>query len=365
MFARKKKVETKPPVSQDEINDCLAKAVADGDMVNLKFAFTPNSPLRQESPEPLQSDKYRYLRSHETERGARYREALALVQRADIQDHHNNELAAKRPARLHADVVMATADNAVRFEKYTVAAQAYETLRIREPMREEYAKQADAALESGDLKKAVRGYRIAVGLSYDYAAFPEPSPLVPNYQSRALMLHAVYPRKPEESIAMLPPDKQVVAALNYLLLDGELAARLQGRSVGVLVDFIAEYVRLRDPQWDAFAARYREACDLVTEYNEKVKALRTDEQQGSEQLREDIAMQDEDIDPMQIPARLLGRTIEDGEWWQYLKDLAYQHPAAVLFVARQMAWRDQEIITPRFHPGAPLGKALGLYDGNA
>ena len=41
-------------------------------------------------------------------------------------------------------------------------------------------------------------------------------------------------------------------------------------------------------------------------------------------------------DPRLISAHLLGRKIENGEWWQYMKELAYEHPAAILFVARQV-----------------------------
>ncbi|MBI1320585.1 MAG: hypothetical protein GC168_16805 [Candidatus Hydrogenedens sp.] len=358
----KKKTETKRPVGQADIDACLAKAVAQGDMVNLKFAFTPNSPLRDESPEVLDTAKYAYLRPSDADRGGAYDQALALVSRPEIQQHHVTQLKAKRPAQLHADVVMALADNAVRLEKFTVAAQAYEMLRIRERMREEYAAQAEAALDQGDLNTAVRGFRIATGLSYDYAAFPEPMPLVPNYQSRALMLHAIYPKRPEDSIALLPPERQIPAALNYLLLDPELAARLREKPADVLVNFIAEYVRQRDPQWDEFVKRYREACEIVRDIGEKMKGIADQKQEQGAKLREEIALQELGVDPKEVPAKLLGRSIEPGDWWQYLKDLVYQHPASVLFVTRQMVTRDIEIVMPRFYQNAPLGRALGLFD---
>jgi len=361
VFGRKK-TETKRTITQAEIDGCLAKAVAQGDMVNLKFAFSPNSPLRQESPEILESAKYAYLRPADGERDNAFQAALTLVSRSDIQRHHTEQLNAKRPAQLHAEVVLALADNAVRLEKFTVAAQAYEMLRIRERMREEYAKQADAALDAGDLSTAVRGYRIATGLSYDYAAFPESMPLVPNFQSRALALHAIYPKRPEDSIALLPPERQIAAALNYLLLDPELAARLHGKPADLLVKFITEYVRQRDPKWDEFVGRYREACELVREYADRMKQLAEQKQEAGAKLREEIALQELGLDPKEVPAKLLGRTIEPGEWWQYMKDLVYQHPAAVLFVTRQVVSKDQEIVIPRFYQDAPLGRALGLFD---
>jgi hypothetical protein len=360
MFGRKKSTSTKAEVTQADIDGCIARAIAEGDMVNLNFCFSPNSPLRQESPENLQSDKYTYLRPT-GERSALYDEALQLASRPDIQAHHKEQLSTKRPAQLHAEVVLALADNAVRLEKYTVAGQAYERLRIRERMRGLFTKEGIAAVDAGDMPRAARAFRVASGLSYDYAAFPEPLPLAPNYQSRALMLHAIYPRNPLDSVAMLPPDRQLQVALEYLLLDPALAAPLLEKPLETQADFLAEYVRQRDPRWDVFAQRYREAVDMVNAVAERMKQV--EQQQGANsQLAAEIAAQEAGIKPEEVPAKLLGRNIEKGEWWQYLKDLAYQHPAAVLFVARQIVAKDTEILLPRYVRDAPLGKKLGLYN---
>ncbi len=247
LFGRKKTVQTKT-VSQDGIDGAIARAVAEGDMVNLAFVFSPNSPLREGSPEILETPKYAYLRAMPESRTPYFEQALALTSRADIREHNRAQLSSKRPAQLHAELVLLLADNAVRLHKHTVAGQAYEKLRIREKMRDLFAAEADKALDAGNVETAARGYRIASGLSYDYAAFPEPMPLVPNYQSRALMLHAIYPRKPEECVAMLPPQQQAQVALEYLLLDPALAARLLSRPTDLLADFLAAYVRQRDPQ---------------------------------------------------------------------------------------------------------------------
>ena len=75
-------------------------------------------------------------------------------------------------------------------------------------------------------------------------------------------------------------------------------------------------------------------------------------------LAKEIAGQLAD-DPMRIPAFLVGRTIEDGEWWQYLKELAYMHPAGALFVVRQVVG-DREILLPCHKPDSPVAKELGL-----
>lgn len=359
LFGRKKNTSGKQEVTQAEIDGCIARAIAEGDMVNLVFCFSPNSPLRQESPEVLDTDKYEYLRPAQ-QKGAYYDDALRLASRADIQSHHREQLATKRPPQLHAEVVLALADNAVRLDKYSVAAQAYERLRIRERMRELFAQQALAALDAGDIPTAARGYRIAAGLSYDYAAFPEPLPLIPNYQTRALMLHAIYPRTPQESVAMLPPDRQIQVALEYLLLDPALSAQLLDKPLETKAAFLAEYVRQRDPQWEAFAQRYREAVDIVNKIAEHMQ--QAEQRPGANaQLAAEIAAQELGIKPEEVPAKLLGRSIEPGEWWQYLKDLAYQHPAAALFISRQVVSKDQEIIMPRFVRDSPLGKKLGLY----
>jgi hypothetical protein len=266
---------------------------------------------------------------------------------------------------LHAELVLAVADNAVRLDKHTVAAQAYERLRIRDKMRDLFAAQADAALDAGDVELAAKGYRIAVGLSYDYAAFPEPLPLIPNYQTRALMLHAIYPRRPEDSVALLPPDRQMQVALEYLLLDPALAARLAHKPLDLLASFLAAFIRQRDPRWDDFVGRYREACDMVNAMAERLKQQEQQGAGGDGQLRAEVAAQEADFSPREVPAKLLGRAIEPGEWWQYMKDLSYQHPAAVLFVTRQVVAKDQEVLLPRYFRGAALGQRLGLYSESA
>lgn len=361
MLFGKKKEAVKTAVTPDDIAGAAARAVAEGDMVNLVFAFSPNSPLRQNSPELLHTAKYAYLRAQDGARTAAFDEALRLATRADIAEHNRLQLETKRPAQLHADLVLRLADNAVGLGKYTVAAQAYERLRVRERMRDLFAEQGDAALDAGDIERAAHGYRIASGLSYDYAAFPEPLPLVPNHATRALMLHAIYPKRPEESIALAPPERHMEMALEYLLLDPALASRLYNRPVGVMADFLAAYVRQGDDRWDVFAARYREASDMV---NRMAEHMQQQARQGSTdngQLQAEVALQEMDFKPEEVSSRLLGRSIESGEWWQYLKDLAFQHPAAILFVSRQMVAKDQEIILPRFYHEAPLGKKLGLY----
>ena len=43
---------------------------------------------------------------------------------------------------------------------------------------------------------------IALGLQYDYAAFPEPLPAVPDYQERAPALHSVYPASTEQTLSL-------------------------------------------------------------------------------------------------------------------------------------------------------------------
>lgn len=77
--------------------------------------------------------------------------------------------------------------------------------RIRRRMREEYLDAADDALAAGDIKTAVRGYVIGAGLDYDYASFPEPLPLIADFQAKALTLHADYPQRPEDSVSLQAP----------------------------------------------------------------------------------------------------------------------------------------------------------------
>lgn len=355
---RKKHVETKTEVTQDEIDQCVAKAVAEGDFVNLRFLFSPNSPLRDYSIEEVGDAKYAYLRDGDRN-DPHYQRALKLATDPAIQAHNKKQLAYKGQPQLHAELVLRTGDNALRLEKYSVAAQAYELLRIREKMREAFLDEADAALDAGDVDRAVRGYMMGCGLRYDYAAFPEPLPGTPNYQSRALMLHAVYPQKPEDCVCLLPPKIHTRAALEYLL-DSQAVTRLENRPDEILIELLVKLVRKNDPEWAAFAARYKESCDLLKQYGEALRLKQENAKDDAVSLEEEIEEQQGDKDPAKIPARLLGREIPNGEWWQYLKELAYQHPASALFITRQFVARDMEIIMPRYVKDSAVISRLGL-----
>ncbi len=345
------------PVSQDTVDACIAWAVSRGDMVNFRFCFISYSPLRSDSTEDVSTPKYSYLRPAD-ENDPHYREALELVQRPEIRDHVSAQLSKKGQAQLPWELVLKLADNAVRLNKMTTAAQAYELLRIRRRMMELFYVEGDRALDDNRIDDAVRAYAKATALGYDYAAFPEPLPAVPNYQTRALMMHAIYPQKPEDCIALQPPDTHLRAALGYLLSD-EAAARLDSRPAPTRVAFLETLVRTLDPEWDAFAKRYHEACDMILKYGDKNKNPEQDADDGAS-LAEEIEKAQKERDWNAIPATLLGRPIDSGAWWQYLKELAYQHPAAPLFISRQIVSRDVEILMPRYVKNSEIVQRLGL-----
>jgi len=348
-------VESKS-VDFEVIASAIAKAMCLGDMVNLRLIFAPFSPARPNSSENFDMPKYEYLLpDDELAEGKSYKDCLAEVRRLETKAHIQQELQANRPPQLPAHLVMTLADNAVRLGKYSIAAQAYELLRIRDRMQLEFLNQADAAFDAGDIAKAAKGYIVAVGLAYDYAAFPEPLPLAPDFQTRALLLHAEYPRTMADCVGVWETERLVAAALNYLLLDPELAARLDKRALDLRLAFLKEYVLQRDPGWAQFVERYQSASAALRAFADRLKAS-----QGEQSLAEQIKNQSGE-DPRTIPALLLGREIENGEWWQYLKELAAQHPAAAFFVARQ-AIGDTEILLPRHAPGSLLAQALNMPD---
>lgn len=353
-----KDFEVKGPVEYATIAQALAKAVYEGDIVNFRLLFAPFSPARQSSTESFDTPKYAYLLPDEAMTGEpRYREALDKVNQPELREFVEAELEANRPAQLPAGLLLMLADNAVRHGKFTSASQAYEMLRIRGRMQQMFLDHANAALDRGDVPTAVRGYVIYTGLAYDYAAFPEPLPAIPDYQTRALVLHADYPESPEASIGMLETGSLLQKAFEYLLTS-EAAGALSERPENVRLDFLAELVRQSDPHWDEFLQRYKEASELAARFGERLSASG-----GDLSLAEEIERELGE-DPRQIPATFLGRSIEGGEWWQYLKELAYEHPAAALFVARQ-AVGDVEILAPRYKPDSPVARALGVETGGA
>ena len=355
-MAAAKSSATMKTVDPDDLASALAKAIFEGDIVNFRLLFAPFSPARRDSSQSFAMPKYAYLLpDDEMRRDAAFQRFLELVKRPETMRHVQGELDANRPAQLPSELILPLADQAVRLEKTSSAAQAYEILRIRARMQEEFLAQADAALDAGNLSTGVRGYVIAAGLAYDYAAFPEPLPAVPDYQTRALMLHGVYPERPEDCAGVRETAPFLSMALSYLM-EPALAARLENRSTELRLAFFVEWVRRRDPTWDDFARRFREATAFARGFGARLER-RMAESLG---LAEEIEEQQGE-DPRQIPALLLGRTADPGEWWQYLKEIACEHPAGVLFLARQ-AVGDCEILVPRYIADSEPARALGLLE---
>jgi len=344
-------------VDLDLVARALAKAVADGDIVNLRLLFAPFSPARADSTEVFSDGKYGYLLPGNNNGGPAFDAALKAVKQDKVWAHVQRELAANRPAQLPAELVLLLGDNAVRTGKWTSAAQAYELLRIRRRMQEEFYAQGLAALSAGDVPRAVRAFRTGAGLGYDYAAFPEPMPAVPQYQTRALMMHGTYPARPEDSIALLDPELHAQIALDYLLYDTEAAGRLHALPLETRLAFLRELVQQADPAWGKFVAQFTEACKLTHAIGTRLQKSSANQ---PETLADEIAEQ-QSSDPWDITRSLLGRSIDGGAWWQYLKELAFEHPAAALFISRQIIG-EVEILMPRLRADSPVSKALGLAD---
>ncbi len=345
-------------VNPELVAKALAKSVHTGDIVNFRFLFLPFSPARQDSPERFETDKYAYLLPDaEMERDRQFQDLLQRVRRDDLWQHIHRELNEQRPAQLPSELLLMLADNAVRLGKYNSAAQAYELLRVRARMQDEFFEAADRALDAGDVPRAVRGYLVATGLAYDYAAFPEPLPKVPDFQTRALALHGDYPTKPEDYIALRPIDAFLRTALEYLLLSPEAAARLDERPTDVRTTFLFELIHRCDPAWTEFAARFREAYAMSQELSTRLASNQRNDG-ADEGLADELAAAMRD-DAVRIMSHLLGRVIPEGEWWQYLKELAYEHPAAALFVCRHVVG-DVEVLMPIHAKDSVIAKELRL-----
>lgn len=336
----------------------FAAAVASGDVVNFRLLLSSFSPGRLDSTERYEDAKYRYLQPTEAlQKEQRYRDALALLESPAIRDHIERELAAKRPAQLPSEPLLMLADNAVRLGKYTSAAQAYETLRVRRGMQDVFYDEGTSALGANEVAKSVTAFRIAAALDYDYAGFPEPMPKVPDYQKRALIVHARYPARQEDSVPLMPESEQVNRVIEFLLNDAEAIARLREHPVDLRTKFAVELVRQVDSEWGEFEERYAAACVLTRTIGEAL--LRKDRQAKSVSLEEEIAEQQTEEAPEDVMATLLGRKLEPGEWWEYLKEIALTHPAAIFFISRQLVG-DREVLLPRYRADSKLVEALGL-----
>jgi hypothetical protein len=174
-----------------------------------------------------------------------------------------------------------------------------------------------------------------------------------------LIIHGPYPVRPEDCAALLPDEQHVNLALEYLLGDAEAAGRLREHPLDQRVAFVRALVARIDPEWPVFRGRFADACTQVASLAERFRAAGArHEAAHSEGLEEEIEDQLAGH-PMGITATLLGREISGGAWWQYLKELAYKHPASVLFMSRQIVG-DEEILVPRLRKDGILARALGL-----
>ncbi len=347
-------------VEQEIIDLALAKAIADGDIVNFRFLFLPYSPLREDSTEDINSIKYSYLLpDEEEEQNPAFKSALELVSRKDIREHVQKELHKKGPAQLHSDLLLSLADNAVQKGKYTSASQAYELLRIRHRMQELFFAQGEKELEKGNIPLAVRAYYIASSLEYDYSAFPEPLPAVPRYHDQALILHAEYKTQWNECIGNLPLETFLKTSFNYLFLLPEHAGKVTTKPIEVQVPFLVELIHLIDPSWEQFIQRVNQAIPLLQELYQELKT-RIEHIAGG-QLWEDEWDEGLDVEKyMELSAILLGRKLNQKDWWVYLRELSYEHPPSALFVARQMIGKEHEIIVPRYDTNNPIAQQLTL-----
>lgn len=362
-MSRKKPIAA-PPVAADPETTAtsLAKAVAEGDIVNFRMIFAPFSPARDYTSEDFASSKYQHLLADDEIAGtAEYTEALRAVKDDGTWNHIQSELSESRPPCLASGLLMLLADNALRRGKHSAAAQAYEMLRIREEMQSEFAAEANRLLEAGEIERAVKGFDIAAGLNYDYAGFPDPLPLVNDYQTRALMLHGEYPPRPQDCVAAMPAERFVEIAFNYLLNDRGLAKQLLEHTLENQLAFLYALIHLRDPEWDEFATRFKEACALLERFAGTLVPGAAGNN-GKPSLQNEVDAEQAG-DPWVLPVALLGRELEDAQWWQYLKELAVKHPAAPLFIARQLMG-EVEILAPRLSADSPIPKALGLPTGS-
>ena len=341
------------------LDECLAHAVAEGDIVNFRLLFMPASPFREDSPEDASTPKYDYLfRNHPMRPGTGKR--LAAVSRPEIGRFVREQLARKGPPRLPWQLLLALGDNAARLGKYTAASQAYELLRVRRRFQDLTLDKADAQLRQGNIQTAVKGYGIALGLQYDYGAFPEPLPAVPDYQERAPALHQAYPATPEQTLALQDDEVLCRAALGYLLPFKEFSGRFQQFEPETLVPFTAALIRALDEDWDAFAAAFKDAERRASAHQSLFNKLNSYTADVLEVLAEEVLEEGLLPELRAIPGLLTNAPGENREWWHYVKVMAFRHPGAPVFVARQRLSANEEIIVPRYRQDSELAKALGL-----
>lgn len=337
----------------------LANAIAEGDYVNFRLIFAPASPFRLDSPEDATTPKYQYL-FPENENSPRYQAAVRLVQSPPIKRYVKEQLQRSGPPRLPWQLLLALADNALCLGKFTLASQAYELLRIRRRMQDLFLEEADERLRADNLSGAVKGYLIGLGLQFDYGAFPEPLPAVPDYQERAPGLHTVYTGVTEDALGMQEDVSLCKSILGYLMPFPEFKERVQKFLPDQLIPFTAALIRGMDPNWDTFATDFRKTMHVASRYTPLFTQINSYSLEALEVLAEEL-VQDKELEELRhLSETLTGLSGGLYEWWRYISALAYAHPAAPFFVVRQRISAHKEIIVPCCRQDSTLSHLLGL-----
>jgi hypothetical protein len=225
-----------------------------------------------------------------------------------------------------ATILEETAKEAIACGKFAYAEDAYRLLGIKKEMVALYAQTAEQFLRNGKPKHAAISLFVAASID---------DPIGPHYQYLGPELHAECRTRPQQCVTALSADPLLDAAIRFLLPHEQFVDRIESlikpehkkQIVGALA-----------------ASRDLDLPGLVSNLRAAVAELSRVENGTPD-------------DYGSIMPALLGRAIESGEAWQYLKDFCFEHPLGALCVCIKIV-RYTPVLVPVIRDGASIVELL-------
>ncbi|MBI4830708.1 MAG: hypothetical protein HY801_03970 [Candidatus Lindowbacteria bacterium] len=185
-----------------------------------------------------------------------------------------------------------------------------------------YAQTGEQFLRDGKPKQAAMAFLVAASID---------QPIGPHYQYLGPELHSRCPIEPKQCVTELQIETLVDEGIRFLLGHDTLAQRhLAQADAGQRRHMLGALAAYRD-----------------TDLSEAVKNLRAS---VAALLRIENGKPD---DYSAIGSVLLGRTTSSGQYWQYLKELCFEHPIASLCVCLRPI-RNSIALVPAIRDDKPL-----------
>jgi hypothetical protein len=313
MKSRTRKISADINDMADLKTQVMANAVATGNMFAFHDLFAKIREFAGDGAvTPALLDKIAYLLpTEETTGSAEYDAAKELVARHDGGGES-----------VHAAVLEETARRAVLLKKFAYAEDAYRLLGIKKEIVALYAQAGEHFLHEGKPKHAAMAFYVAAELD---------RPAGPHFHYLGPQLHENCMHEPEKCVTTYSEEELIDIGIRFLISNESLAERLLAAAEPeARREILAVLAFARDMDFDELVKNLREAVEVVS---------------GIDDGRPD------DYSPVGVT--LLGRTCGADQWWQYLREFAFEHPFGALCVCVRFV-RQTPVLVPIIRDGKSI-----------